>query len=376
MNIYNLFKSLYCHLKIVFKKKHYKILFYSPQHFNRGKNNENLFFKDLFDYCNKNNISFLFLEEPDLKSKHKRSKKAVPFDFIYYLIVLLRKLIYANISQIEKDKKIGRLLKYIFFRNITFDNYITISQSMLSFFNGVHSDARSFDLQHGIIHKKHNSYMINGYVSDNLQKNDTFLLVSGEYYKKILLQNDQENYFSNHAIVIGSYKNNYIKAKTSKLNKNVLVSLQFTDDHSKYENKVIADLLFKCVENNSSFHFYLKHHPRYNNTLDLSGFNALTNISFTNANLEDIFKRCAFHLTSYSTVTFEAGLNGIPTSFLNSDSIRNFISFKEFGYPFCNYSLTDLYDNYKICSLKTKSWAKKYYTTFDNKNFHNSLKNV
>ena len=45
---------------------------------------------------------------------------------------------------------------------------------MLSFFNGVHSEARSFDLQHGIIHKKHNSYMINGYVSDNLQKNDTF----------------------------------------------------------------------------------------------------------------------------------------------------------------------------------------------------------
>ena len=43
----------------------------------------------------------------------------------------------SEMSYIDIDRKIGSFIKKIFFRKITFDNYITISQSMLSFFNGV-----------------------------------------------------------------------------------------------------------------------------------------------------------------------------------------------------------------------------------------------
>ena len=71
----------------IFKKKHYQIIFYSPIHFNRGRNNQNKYFKELIDTCHKNKITYLFLEEPDAKSSYKRSENAVPFDFLFYLLI-------------------------------------------------------------------------------------------------------------------------------------------------------------------------------------------------------------------------------------------------------------------------------------------------
>ena len=46
MTIYYFFYSFIFFVKQVFTKKHYQIIFYAPQHFNRGKNNENIFLKD------------------------------------------------------------------------------------------------------------------------------------------------------------------------------------------------------------------------------------------------------------------------------------------------------------------------------------------
>ena len=60
----------------------------------------------------------------------------------------------SEMSYHYKDIKIGRFFKLLFFRRITFDNYITISQSMLSFFNGLCIDAKKFDMQHGTIHSQ------------------------------------------------------------------------------------------------------------------------------------------------------------------------------------------------------------------------------
>ena len=71
------------------------------------------FFSDLFNVC-RYNISFLYLEEPYIYSNHKRSKTAVPFDFIYYLIVFLRKFMGSEMSYIDIDRKIGSFIKKIF----------------------------------------------------------------------------------------------------------------------------------------------------------------------------------------------------------------------------------------------------------------------
>ena len=84
MRGYYFFCSVIYFVKHAFTKKHYNIIFYSPHHFNRGKNSENLFFRDLLGVCKTENISFLFLEEPDINFNQYRSKFAIPFDFIFY----------------------------------------------------------------------------------------------------------------------------------------------------------------------------------------------------------------------------------------------------------------------------------------------------
>ena len=375
MRVYYFFYSFFYFIKLAFIKKHYRIILYAPQHFNRGENSENIFFKDLLDVCKIHNISFLYLEEPDFYSNQKRSKKAIPFDFIYYLIVFLRKFMKSEMSYIEKDKNIGGFIRKVFLKNITFDNYITISQSMLSFFNGVNSDAKRFDLQHGTIHAKKESYLYDGMVSSNLQENDVSLFLSGNAYKNILTKNEIESYFYNHIHVIGiSSINNIIIS--SEPNKNVLVSLQFTHDHSKDENRLIADALEKQMMEESTFYFYLKNHPRFNTEMDLNRFLSLPNVSLFSEDLKDGFKKCSLHLTSYSTVAFEASLQGIPTCFLQSDSEKMNIFNTQYNYPFYKYSLSDLYNNYSVCSLDTKQWAMKFYQPFCEESFLKSLKNA
>ena len=376
MRFYYFFSSFFYFVKQVFTKKHYRIIFYSPHHFNRGINKENFFFKDLFNVCKQHDFNFLYLEEPDLYSNQNRSKKAIPFDFIYYLIIFLRKLFGSEITYIERDKRIGGFIKNIFFRKITFDNYITISQSMLSFFNGISADSKRFDLQHGSIHAGKKSYLYNGLVSSNLKENDVYLLLSGNEYKNTLVQNEKKKYFQDHIEVIGSsifYDNDFAHTEP---NKNVLVSLQFTHDHSRDENQEIADSLERKIKAESTFHYYLKNHPRFNQEVDLSRFLSLPNVTLIYGDLKDIFKRCSLHLTFYSTVTFEAGLLGIPTCFLKfSPSKPNFFTL-QYKYPFYRYLLSDLYDNYSVCSKKSSEWANQFYEPFSAKSFLKSLKNA
>ena len=70
----SLFISFSYFIKLFFKKQEIDVVFYYPKHFNRGEDNQNLFFKKLFESCKKNNISYLVFEEPDRKSEKKKHK--------------------------------------------------------------------------------------------------------------------------------------------------------------------------------------------------------------------------------------------------------------------------------------------------------------
>ena len=376
MRVYHFIYSFFYFLKQAFRKRHYQIIFYAPHHFNRGKNVENLFFNELFKICQSQGISYLYLEEPDLYSNQRRSRIAIPFDFIYYLVILLRKFMGSEMSYIEIDKKIGVFVKKIFFRRITFDNYITISQSMLSFFSGIDNDAKQFDLQHGTIHARKESYLNDGMVSRNLKENDTHLLLSGVAYKGLLTQNEKENYFHDHTEVIGTSMFSESNANISNPNKNVLVSLQFTHDHSESENQKIASTLEKFIKKEPSFHFYLRNHPRFNNEIDLDRFLSFSNVSLISGSLLDNFSKCALHLTTYSTTVFEAALQGIPTCFLYSDSPKMNIFDSQYNYPFYKVSLTEFYNKYSTFSLQVKTWADRFYQPLNKDSFLKALKNV
>lgn len=375
MRLYYFFSSLLYFFKNIFVTKHYNIIFYSPHHFNRGFKGENLYFKDILLLCRKNNLSFLYLEEPDIYSNQLRSNIAVPFDFIFYLIIFLRRLMGSEMPYVYSDQKIGNFLKNIFFRNITFDNYITISQSMLSLFNGINPHAKKFDLQHGTIHAKKKNYLFDGKVSDNLFYNNANLLLYGSSFRDILVKHDRDRFFINHTYVIGCScfeKNNY---KSSKPNNNVLVSLQFTHDHSLIENTEIANNLEKEIIKGSKFHFYLKSHPRFNNEVNLSRFLSFPNVSLISGNLKECFDKCSIHLTLYSTVAFEAGILGIPTYFMKLDSLSRDIFNTQYNYPFFNYELSDIFDNYLKCSSESIDWASHFYQPFSEKVFLQSINN-
>ena len=376
MRVYCFIYSILYFVKQAFAKKHYQIIFYSPHHFNRGKSMKNLYFNELFKICQSQGMSYLYLEEPDLYSNQRRSRIAIPFDFIYYLIILLRKFMGSEMSHIEIDKKIGVFVKKIFFRRITFDNYITISQSMLSLFSGIDNDAKQFDVQHGIIHSRKESYLNDGMVSRNLKENNTHLLLSGVAYKGLLIQDDKENYFHDHTEVIGTSMFSESNVNTSNPNKNVLVSLQFTHDHSESENQQIASILEKFIKQEPSFQFYLRNHPRFNNSIDLDRFLSFSNVSLISGSLLDNFTECAFHLTTYSTTVFEAALQGIPTCFLYSDLPKMNIFDSQYNYPFYKTSLTEFYNKYSAFSLQVKNWAKRFYQPLNKDSFLKALKNV
>ena len=152
-HIYYFFYSFFFFFFHLFYKKSYDIIFYSPIYFNRGRKRENIYLESLFNICDRNQISYLYFEEPNYSLSYKRSSNAKPFDFIFILVILLRKFMFnSEMSIITKDHKIGSFLRQTFLRGISASNYITISQSFLSVFRGLDCHSNIFDVQHGIIY--------------------------------------------------------------------------------------------------------------------------------------------------------------------------------------------------------------------------------
>jgi len=358
----------------IIKKRKYDIVFYYPQHFNRGVNNENQFFKHLLLSCDNNKISYIVFEEPDFTIRSKRNNKVVPFDFIYLLIILLRKLYSSKLTTLVKDQKIGGFIANVFFRKFIFKHYITLSQSMLSVFRGINPNAKLYDLQHGIIHNNKKNYLLNGVAESNLLVNNANLLLSGKSYKDMLLINDKSNYFQSHTFVIGGhlFSSDFIH---QQFNGNILVTLQFTHDHSDKENTILLNEVKTFVSSaDTKVNFYLKHHPRFNNEVDLSEILELPNTHFAPDDINECFKLCSLHATTYSTSTFEAALLGIPTILIHSQNELNFFK-TDFIYPL-NYGISDFMDItvYQKSAEIVKSWSKEYYSPYNELAFLDLLK--
>lgn len=356
-----------------FAKREYDVVFYYPHHFNRGDKNENGFFKQLLECCDKHNISYVVFEEPDYSSAAKRNKNAISFDFMYVLIVLLRKLFSTEMNIQIKDQKIGRFLSKIFFRKFIFKHYITLSQSMLSVFRGINPDAKLFDLQHGIIHNNKENYLMHGLVAENLRANNVHLLLHGKSYKALLVKNEVADYFQTHTHVIGSNAS-LANFKHQQFNNKVLITLQFTHDHSEAENKALKEELTSFISSfNTAINFYLKHHPRFNNEVDLNEILALDNVHLAPSYIHECFDLCSVHATAYSTCTFEAALLGIPTVLINPLRAHNYFE-NDFNYPL-KHGLSDFSNEeiYTFSSKEISQWASAYYEPFNSEKFLNLL---
>ena len=354
--------SFFYFFRYLFIIKKVDVLFYYPKHFNRGENGENLFFKPLYESCKSNNISYLIFEEPDKKSDKIRNKEAVPFDFIYFLIILLRKIGFT-------EQKIGKILSFTFLRGMKIKNYIVLSQSMLEIFRVVNKDAKLFDLQHGIIHSDKESYIKNNVVHSKLSDNNVELLVVGERFKEILEESDSSNYLKKNTHVIGTKKHNTFLH--THPNKFILITLQITEDHTEEQNQKLLDEVINMVNSDKDLVFFIRNHPRFNNDLDLSELFKKTNVA--PRSLMKCFRDCSIHVTAYSTTTFECAEFGIPTVFLKSVK-DNFNMFEnEFKYPF-DASLKDIFLEYTTYSDEVISWREKFYSEFNGQKFISLLK--
>lgn len=361
-------KSAIFFIRLFFFKQKADVIFYYPQHFNRGNNGINLYFIGMIDSCKNHEISYLVFEEPDYSSNKPRNKSSVPFDFLFLIIRLLRKLFKSEENTIKRDQKIGSILSRRLLRNLEFTKVILLSQSMVSFFRGLNKECNIFDVQHGILHNNKANYLMNNKVEPNLISNDVSVLLSGPSYQDILIRNEREEYFRKHTYVLGSGISSDCIFHTS-FNNNCLVTLQFTSDHINEENNVLLETLEDFISNNSSLNFYLKHHPRFNNEVDLTYILSLENVKVTHRQINDCFMLCSLHITSYSTSTFEAALYGIPTILINPLKKYNYFV-NDFKYPI-SYQIEDFKKDelYQRCSKIVLDWAKGYYHPYNEKVF-------
>ena len=360
-----LIQSFFYFFRYLFFLNDVDVLFYAPQHFNRSNNN-NLYFQPLIKSCQKYNIRYIFFEEPVFNSSSRRNNDAVPFDFIFYIIIILRRL---NLS----DRFIGKILRHTFLKNLKFKNYIVLSQSLLEFFKGVNPEAVFFDLQHGILHSNKANYILNRKPTKNLIENDVQLLLTGVGYKELLSKSDVSGYFSINSHVVGSSLVSENFLLHNKANNCILVTLQFTDDHSKNQNVNLLNEIEEFVDNHPHYIFYLRNHPRYNNEVDLSILEKKENTIWSPSNFIDCLKLCSIHLTAYSTSVFECASYGVPTLFLVSLK-KDFNMFNsDFSYPLEN-NLNSIKEHYLDNRLILKDWFSDFYVNFDEKMFLSLLK--
>lgn len=359
------FSSLFYFFKLIFVKKEVDVLFYYPQHFNRGVDNENILFQTLYKSCDINSKSYVVFEEPDRKCSQKRNNNTIPFDFLFYQIIFFRKIGFS-------EQRIGEIFSNLFFRRFSCKNIIVLSQSLLEFFRFSIKDSIIFDLQHGIIHSKKEGYIENGVINKRISKNNINLLLYGDGFKNLLEIGDKSDYINNKSHVIGFSKIN-VSDLHSESNGNILVSLQFTEDHTNNDNLKLKDEIFVFVKENPKHTFYLKHHPRFNNEVDLSEILNLENVHIAPVQLMNCFEKCSIHLTAYSTTTFEAASYAIPTIFFTSLQKKFNMFYEDFKYPVVN-DLQLIENNYLECSKRVKKWQSKFYSPFDEDKFVSLLK--
>ncbi len=390
MNIKYIFKSFLFFSSSLFKKRKYDVVFYYPVHFNRGENVDNNFFEPFYEICKNNNISYLVIEEPELYKKTKRNVDAVPFDFMLIIILLLRKVISLNKFDSFQDREwfIAGLLKPIFFRNFTFDNYIVLSNSMMGFFRGLNKDAKLFDYQHGVITSQHRGYVdIDTNTPEHIKLNDTNVMVYGKGFEDVLRGAVSDKYYDTHVYVVGQnvdgqFGNHYGK-------RTILFSLQFADPNPEFNQKILDKIVnffekYKDFFVSNHISILLKHHPRFQNDIDPTPLYEFEFTKLYEGSLFDALGMSCLHLTFHSTTTFEAASMGIPTLLMENEFLNPQFFVDDYAYPLGVKNELEIIESIKVylqsesCyeedSKKVYDWYHHFYSEINEQLFINLMK--
>lgn len=380
-------------IKKYFFKEPYDVVFYYPQHFNRGVKSNNPYFERLLNVCIKNDLKYFVIEEPDRTTKFNRNKDAFKFDFWFYLIIALRKSLPNCVfkSYYVKEVFIGKSISFLSFNFFKANNYITISNSMINVLCGLNTKANVYDLQHGIIYSWHWGYFDkNGFLNDYLRPKQIKFLVYGNGFKEVFFRNPNNyDYKSPESIaVVGNVLNEIDSSNAINFSK-VLYTLQITDDLSDERIKVEIELLIEFLESIAIFFvenhliLILKSHPRFSDKdLMISIEKQFSFVQISEDRLDDLANTIFLHITKSSTSVFELARQNIPTLLINNESgIRIFI--EEYNYPIeivdlCQQVQKYVDDKaiYRRDQKKVREWVSKFYESFNEEVFIGIIRNT
>ena len=369
------------YFQIIFKKR-VDVVFYYPKHFNRSKLGTNPYFDPLIEVCKENDIRYVIIEEPDGVSNKPHNINTLKGDALFWTIIIFRKLLRTifKLDYLKQERYTAKFINIITFSKFKVNKYITISGSMEHLFCFINKKGQVYDLQHGIIYSTHPGYFYkDGKLRNEHHLNNLNFLVYGEgTYNTFYKNKENSNIITNKVDIIGCPLVNVDKA-ISKSGKNIFYSLQYTSDDF-WDKTEFTRLFINSIKSVSKYNLPIeyKHHPRFDNSVDLQEECVGYNISETKDRIEDIINRTKLHITYFSTTAFEFAAYGIPTYFLISNIIpdgKN-IFYEEYEYPlFKDMSINDVierlnYPTYRDEDSKiVKEWYNKFYKPFDKKAF-------
>ena len=402
----SIFVSAGFFIKLIFIPKKYDVVFVTSVFFNRGKGGENILLKPMIECCNNNSLSFTIIEETDLKGEYRnfiRQNRSIPFDFISLVQIVFRKIynfIYKNPSSIneeyERDLKISKILRILFFKKFYSKVYITLLWNNVTLWRSINPDSCIVDYQHGIIFNGHAGYIKDGKPPKVKFSNKITTLVYGDRFKSLLIENDNTKFYSEKNIFnVGLKKHIDSNIKVPKRNKKILFTLQITADfHEKQFNEQYVQIVKKLIGDNSKFlalnnyEIIFRHHPRYSVTQCPKLKIENDFVSFDNKTpITDLLSDVDIHITFNSTSSLDAAMTGVPTIFIDMHNPQspNEIFLNQYKYPLKNLVIKDYQDLKKfLIELESKDtydryctsvqdWSSELYQDFDEIRFKDFL---
>ena len=402
----SIFVSAGYFIKLIFIPKKYDVVFVTSVFFNRGKGGENILLKPMIECCNNNSLSFTIIEETDLKGEYRnfiRQNRSIPFDFISLVQIVFRKIynfIYKNPSSIneeyERDLKISKILRILFFKKFYSKVYITLLWNNVTLWRSINPDSCIVDYQHGIIFNGHAGYIKDGKPPKVKFSNKITTLVYGDRFKSLLIENDNTKFYSEKNIFnVGLKKHIDSNIKVPKRNKKILFTLQITADfHEKQFNEQYVQIVKKLIGDNSKFlalnnyEIIFRHHPRYSVTQCPKLKIENDFVSFDNKTpITDLLSDVDIHITFNSTSSLDAAMTGVPTIFIDMHNPQspNEIFLNQYKYPLKNLVIKDYQDLKKfLIELESKDtydryctsvqdWSSELYQDFDEIRFKDFL---
>ena len=381
---------------MVFFSKRPQVLFYYPQHFNRSAETTNPFFDPMLKECERHDIPFVLIEEPDYSSDKPRNKNAIKGDALFLMIVVLRKII-GRIHRESKfyvnEQRVAKALNALTFCKLIIPRYVSISGSMNELFIYLNPKGEIYEMQHGVIFAgKDAFYEPDGSLHPAYKSSNFHLMFWGEGYQKSVIRGHEKEWDGRTHVIGYPLDNGTAISKLHEDANTILFSMQITMDANEEWANGFLEMVEDClkqlqelIREGFNFKVLLKHHPRFNNAYNIEYlFEKYPFIELTDKPLSELLPNTMLQVTYHSTTAFEYAQYGVPSFFMQSQNMQQGIElfYNEYQYPlYAGMNIGDvvkrLKDNgfYIEDSEIVKDWYLRFYTPFDEEEFLSIVEN-